>query len=252
MRIIGGHDYYDSALAYGRDDDVIFVREPKIVPDKECPLFKGYPHAIIKGRSYWGSNNKFQVKENGQLVTLELHTINCYVAGKHYGAIKVKKELDSKHREIFWNYDAFVNWLSSLGKEVAGPAKKYKWEKDTPEKDAFTSLKAFLTPMPATLEQLAWLVNNRVVTATWYDNYIRNYVPDLEWRCNSTEKGYALKDIEFARAVDPFTLFQEISMFVGGVLPRNANPMVEIVDQVIKAEKHGFDKWSFRRHKDEA
>ena len=251
MRIIGGHDYYDSALAYGRDDDVIFVREPKIIPDTNCPLFKGYPHAIIKGRSYWGSGNKLQVKEGNYLVTLELHTINCYVAGKHYGAIKVKKEFNSGYREIFWNYDAFVNWLASVGKEVAGPAKKYKWEKDSPEKDAFTSLQAFFTPMPATPEQLTWLIENRIVTATWYDNF-RNYGPNSEWRCNSTEQGYALKDIEFARAVDPFTLFQEISMFVGGVLPRNTNPMVEIVDQVVKAEKHGFDKWSFRKHKDDA
>ena len=252
MRIIGGHDYYDSALAYGRDTDLIFVREPKIIPDTNCPLFKGYPHAIIKGRSYWGSDKKFQIKEGNHFVTLELHTINCYVAGKHYGAIKVKTEFDPKHREIFWNYDAFVNWLASIGKEVASPSKRYKWEKDSPEKDAFTSLKAFFTPMPATTEQLDWLIDNRVVTAICYDKYLRNYTYVLDWHCNSTERGYALKDIDFARAMDPFTLFQEISMFVGGVLPRNPNPMVEIVDQVVKAEKHGFDKWSFRKHKDDA
>lgn len=27
MRIITGHDYYDSAMAYGRDESVVFVRE---------------------------------------------------------------------------------------------------------------------------------------------------------------------------------------------------------------------------------
>jgi hypothetical protein len=51
--------------------------------------------------------------------------------------------------------------------------------------------------------------------------------------------------------MDPFTLFQELSMFVGGVLPRNPNPMVEITDDKVKVAKHGFDKWSFRKHKDD-
>jgi hypothetical protein len=29
MKIVTGHDYYDSALAFGHDDHVTFVREKK-------------------------------------------------------------------------------------------------------------------------------------------------------------------------------------------------------------------------------
>jgi hypothetical protein len=50
--------------------------------------------------------------------------------------------------------------------------------------------------------------------------------------------------------MDPFTLFQELSMFVGN-LPQPGPPMVQITDPDIKIAKHGFDKWSFRRHKDD-
>ncbi len=36
-------------------------------------------------------------------------------------------------------------------------------------------------------------------------------------------------------------------MWVGGVLPRSGNPMVEITDDKVKAHKAGFDQWSFRK-----
>ena len=43
MRIIIGHDYYDSVLAYGRDTDVVFVRNDRIFNTSEIPLFAGCP-----------------------------------------------------------------------------------------------------------------------------------------------------------------------------------------------------------------
>jgi len=63
------------------------------------------------------------------------------------------------------------------------------------------------------------------------------------WRINGDD----LKDLEFFRAVDAFSLFQKISQWVGGTIAGSGNPMVEIVDDKIKAHKHGFDKWSFRK-----
>lgn len=37
-----------------------------------------------------------------------------------------------------------------------------------------------------------------------------------------------------------------------GSWPQTGNPMVVITDNEVKAAKHGFDKWSFRRHKEDA
>tara|TARA_R110000823_G_scaffold101636_10_gene218348 strand:+ start:2150 stop:2950 length:801 start_codon:yes stop_codon:yes gene_type:complete len=54
-----------------------------------------------------------------------------------------------------------------------------------------------------------------------------------------------LKNIGFQRVLDSFTTFQELSMFVGGVLPRNTNEMVEISNED-KIHKAGFNKQSFR------
>ena len=55
-----------------------------------------------------------------------------------------------------------------------------------------------------------------------------------------------LKEYEFYKMVDAFTAFQEISMFIGGVLGIGEKEMVEIEDKY-KIGQHGFDKWSFRR-----
>jgi hypothetical protein len=55
-----------------------------------------------------------------------------------------------------------------------------------------------------------------------------------------------LKDLEFFRIVDPYTAFQEIAMFLGGL----AVPLKPIphVDDKTMVEAKGFDKkWSFRK-----
>ena len=45
---------------------------------------------------------------------------------------------------------------------------------------------------------------------------------------------------------DTYAAFQEVSMFVGGVLPRSTKPMIEISDED-KAHKKGHGgKYSFR------
>lgn len=55
-----------------------------------------------------------------------------------------------------------------------------------------------------------------------------------------------LKDYEFYKIFDSFTAFQEIQMFISGVLGSGENKMIEIEDRY-KIPQHGYDKWSFRR-----
>lgn len=55
-----------------------------------------------------------------------------------------------------------------------------------------------------------------------------------------------LKEWEFYKIIDSFTAFQEISMFIGGVLGIGEKEIIEIEDKY-RIAKHGFDKWSFRR-----
>lgn len=55
-----------------------------------------------------------------------------------------------------------------------------------------------------------------------------------------------LKEYEFYKVFDSFLAFQEISMFLGGVLGVGEKEIVEVADKY-KIAQHGFDKWSFRK-----
>ena len=55
-----------------------------------------------------------------------------------------------------------------------------------------------------------------------------------------------LKDYEFYKIFDSFQAFQEVMMFMGGVLGRGEKEIVEVADKY-KIGQHGFDKWSFRK-----
>ena len=58
-----------------------------------------------------------------------------------------------------------------------------------------------------------------------------------------------LSDIEFQKIVDPFTSFQELSMFISGVMGGKSPPIIQLKDEDLIG-KHGFDKWSFRKMSD--
>jgi hypothetical protein len=55
-----------------------------------------------------------------------------------------------------------------------------------------------------------------------------------------------LKDLHFFRVFDPARAFQEIGMYIGGVLGQQARPIRDIDDETMRGHK-GFDKRSFRK-----
>ncbi len=58
-----------------------------------------------------------------------------------------------------------------------------------------------------------------------------------------------LKNYDFHKFMDVFTIFQEIEMYISGVIGVNTKPIVEISDKH-KIIGHGFDfKYSFRKDK---
>jgi len=56
-----------------------------------------------------------------------------------------------------------------------------------------------------------------------------------------------LKDFHFNKVIDAYTAFQEIDMFLGGVLGDASDPPSPMTDRD-KIVSHGMDlKWSFRK-----
>ncbi len=55
-----------------------------------------------------------------------------------------------------------------------------------------------------------------------------------------------LKEYQFFKVFDSFQAFQEIQMFISGVLGNKEKDIVQVEDKY-KIAQHGFDKWSFRK-----
>lgn len=56
-----------------------------------------------------------------------------------------------------------------------------------------------------------------------------------------------LNQFSFAKMVDPFTAFQELSMFIGNNLANVEDPDDLVMTDEQRAATKGFDKWSFRK-----
>lgn len=83
-----------------------------------------------------------------------------------------------------------------------------------------------------------------------YDSdYDRRYLGTYTSRSNEVFiTNPILKNYEFYRVHDSFSAFQEIQMFIGGVLGRGEKEIKEVEDKY-KIRQHGFDDKSFRRSK---
>jgi hypothetical protein len=56
-----------------------------------------------------------------------------------------------------------------------------------------------------------------------------------------------LKDYQFYKVFDPFFAFQELHMFIGGVLGEAHPPMAQVSDEVMKVKKGFGHKYAFKK-----
>jgi hypothetical protein len=60
-----------------------------------------------------------------------------------------------------------------------------------------------------------------------------------------------LRKLNFQTVMDPYTAYQELSMFLGNNMAQQVDPIPKMTDE-LKAHAHGYDKWSFRTHKEDS
>lgn len=266
MRILQGHDYYDAALAYGHDESIVFVREKNLRLPNTYPTDGIDPPPFKLGSFNLTVNSidrpeiRYNLLGSGlyrpqeftkENVRYSANIIIVIVAGIKWRGIRViANTTTSTSSKIFWQYAQLEKYLNGLGVEVYKSTKtknSYYFYQDK-EFD-----ENFFGPIELSDSDKKWMIDNRYSIIT-YDSenteirgqHIKHKIPTpiyFTWRVN----GDNLKDLEFFKAVDAYTMFQQLSMWIGGVLPRSPNPMVEITDDKVKAHKHGFDKWSFRK-----
>ena len=268
MRIIGGHDYYDSGLAYGQDSSLIFFRNGDRKFDEDeieeaVGLRDRVVGAQIRGNATDPRYRGYRNSGHHQMESFDYKGIRYEVDGGHvilcgvlYNAIWIgKRKLNSvfpREEKWFWNAESLRQYAEEndlfLDEGKPGVANRYAYPKS--REVQLQTLEEWLTPVKLTGPAREFLVRERITIARRVNfangSYARTTSDKMRWSIDTD----GLKEMEFAKAVDPYTAFQEISMWIGGVIPRNGPEIVEITDNEIKIAKAGFHHpTSFRKPK---
>jgi len=249
MRIISKfHDYYDTAMAFGHDPSVVYVRHLSFVENKnDVSKYAQFEPMLEGSRSVEKRNKKFHAT---------LRSFTVAFCGKTYNGIWVSMDKVNPGLcdtfitdDFFYDYDTLTAHLTKYGLKLEDSIMRYRWMRSAVGRTQAERYNSFLNSQGSTTNE-DFLINNKIVTMIYsYSTAMHDRLAGT-W---STEDRYPciainpqLKKIEFFKVMDPFKTFQEIDMYIGGVLPRPGAMMVNIEDKY-RIPQHGFDKWSFRK-----
>lgn len=239
MRIISKlRDYYDSAMAFGQDQSVVFVRNAEELDMKKIPT---NIRELIEPRISFGNRH-------GKDIDVEMSPTVVVFCGKTYKAITCVKHTkdpsnylapSKKEVKVLYSLEDVKDFLEANGLPFKTQP-RYSWlnPKDT--------IAGFFEKQTNNLIE-EFCIENRYVVLTCADmsKVIENNY-DSQYRLIAN--GY-LDKLQFFRVMDSFAAYQELDMFVSGTLPQSTAMPIEISDKD-RILQHGFDKYSFRKPKE--
>lgn len=237
MRIIAkNHDYYDSVMIHGTDPTIIFNR--KLVEYNDSNKFSPEIEKYFR--------ETFSLLRGGQLSPDLFAVIFC---GKIYRGIRIYTK---KEQEENWWYAGYDKTHCYDPEETLKVLKNNKVDLNEELSNKIYIDGKFIK---ASAERRIKMFFEDHSSDKFMNLMIEKRCPILLIEKTTTYNASLkaienpiLKELDFFRLFDPYTTHQRLSMFIGGLLPREANPTVEISDKDMIVKK-GFNKWSFRKMK---
>lgn len=244
MRIISkNRDYYDSALSFGHDPSVVFERfEDAFWIDRHG---ENTSHGFMAPQMYadtsmrrllYGTNNSRTGWEFG------FFPFTVAFCGKTYPGIEIHYakagSFEDPETKCFYDFESYTEQLHRFGLEYTeGRRRSYSWDKhpktsprcEDEVKDYFATTGVDHVSLFAELRQPI---------------AVCHFVPHNPQL--SVSLNVVLADYDFYKVFDAYTAFQELDMFVSGIMARDNNPMADISD-VDMRDKKGFDNMSFKK-----
>lgn len=158
---------------------------------------------------------------------------------------EIKKELTKFKEAVYKNNNKKHHWMNKINAwSIEGVEKFFEsYNRELPI-EMFYELKVPYFIVPLYRYQYSKFKDNYISSDT-LEAKIKNSNYSHVSTYDMVEINPILKDLDFAGVVDPFTAFQEISMFLSGVLGINEPEMIEISDKH-KRDAKGFDDKSFK------
>lgn len=216
MRIFGGHDYYDCGLSMGIDPTITLVRgSSKSISVEEA------------GGSLLG--RKLEIKPQLQPLGVGIRSVAVVFCDRVYrGAIGSRSDI----LEGIWSVHNVHSFMKDMKKASIKVESRWRDEKMT--------LEQYFTPFVTSNKLRDYMISNKV--SILVEEELKSYGESF-----FSVNPFTLKKLGFAKALNPYTAFQELSMWIGGVLGGTSPEIVRITDDKTLIENHGFDnKISFR------
>jgi len=252
MRIISKYsDFYDGIQRYAPDaDDVIYVRKTReYLTDRkhdEARRNAGQHElvAMLNRCTTW------------MLPTVErMHRGIVHFCGKRYPFWYTYEPTNIHQLHGFYNFDMLVAYLAKQEHAEKDPVYLRLTENDKKQprrlRNAYYRSRRGHMTRPSWDKHIKYFERENARTHTNDDVFryfnapiIVYYEFGLKTRVVINER---LNKLDFARVVDPYTAFQELSMFIGNNLASVEDPDKLVMTDVQRAATKGFDKWSFRK-----
>lgn len=216
------HDYYDIGLKYTNDNDVVFLRNPvsfklDTAPTLVKELHDKYKSYIMTYR--WSYKSPY--RKNGSWIDIDKTKLLVVFCGKIYPilAMHYHESYTKTITSYFYDFDSYTNYCNENSIELS-------------DKSNSNNIRNYFNRDNIAVD-VDFLITNKITIATIYnDNVLFN---------NN------ISALQFYKVFDPYQTFQELEMWLSGVLSYPQNLMIEVGNES-KIEKAGFDKkWSFRK-----
>jgi hypothetical protein len=206
MRIFSKfHDYYDIALRYGIDSTILYKRE-----EEEIEHITDTINLLMKfvGNGYFGRDRKNYMYQS-----------IIGFCGKWYLVVETEEH-------SFYSYEDLKD--IKLENKIYVP---WNSESKFNKKNLFNEI--------SKINDVESFIINKTPIITIVENFDRGKFHKVVY------KNSCLKDFNFQKIKDPYTAFQEISMFISGVLGQEDKETIQISDEDMR-DKKGFDSKSFK------
>ena len=224
------YDYYDTASIHGVDKTCVYKRLEKVI-DKTPKQYQD---------ERWPSTEHFDVWKSTSWYKYEFDKIVVGFCGELYPLIRVRKIRSTGEDEFsFFEYDKLQEFLIQEGVNPRSRRSYYYSERD---------FSVFSNPgMRRFFDQNTW----KKLEHNFVDHHCPVFAFGYGLGQNPSRTSLALnpslKKLGFMKLKDPQTTFQEIYMYLSGVLGQPIEKPKPIDDKIMAASKGHDGPYSFKK-----
>lgn len=228
-------DYYDTAAVHGIDKTCVYIRTEE-AKKSDYNLDTG-----SRWRS-WPHAEEFLKTKGGVETSYSVYKYVVGFCGKLYPVIVVEKDVAGTKTERFSFYST---------EKIQAFFTKEKLKLDSRYTSGYWSMRDFTVKSEQSMNNFFEIAQFKKLE----EEFAKNNCPAFVYgRFNIDGKDKLrvvlnpkLRDYRFAQMKDPQTAFQDIFMYISGVLGISAPPMVKVKDKELAAKRGHDGKYSFRK-----